>query len=319
MAKTVRQIKDAFPDAYTGGGLFSKFASPVWAAEFNALDLDILFITRYGEKLQSPFTEHFDKGDGVSPADVEAMARTLYSINRSAWEHLWKANIAEYNPIDNTDAYITITDTHEDSRSGTAETAGTGTVKHDTESNETTTGGGTIKHDTTENKSTAGGGTVTHTIDEDTTGKTDGTSEGSGNVDNDIYGFNSSAAVGDSKSANTTNASANSTSSGTRDVTDTENRNTTDTTTGTGSDTETRNTTDTKTGTGTDTETRNTTDKTTHAESGTGTDTHEEHRHGNIGVTTSAQMITGEIELWKWNFMDSVFSDICKYIALSIY
>ena len=255
MAKTVRQIKDAFPDAYTGGGLFSKFISPVWADAFNALDLDILFITRYGEKLQSPFTEHFDKGEGVSPTDVEAMARTLYSINRSAWEHLWKANIAEYNPIDNTDAYITITDTHEDSRSGTAEIAG--------------------------------GGTITHAIEEAMTGQTNGTSEGHGNVANDIYGFNSSEAVSDSKSANTTNASANSTSSGTRNITDTE--------------------------------TRNTTDTTTHAESGTGTNTHEEHRRGNIGVTTSAQMISGEIELWKWNFMDSVFNDICKYIALSIY
>lgn len=42
-------------------------------------------------------------------------------------------------------------------------------------------------------------------------------------------------------------------------------------------------------------------------------------RYGNIGVTTSAQMISGEIELWKFNYMARVMSDICELIALSIY
>ena len=42
-------------------------------------------------------------------------------------------------------------------------------------------------------------------------------------------------------------------------------------------------------------------------------------RYGNIGVTTNAQMIQGEIEVWKFNFMARVMSDICDIIALSIY
>lgn len=42
-------------------------------------------------------------------------------------------------------------------------------------------------------------------------------------------------------------------------------------------------------------------------------------RYGNIGVTTNAQMIGGEIEVWKFNFMARVMSDICDIIALSIY
>lgn len=42
-------------------------------------------------------------------------------------------------------------------------------------------------------------------------------------------------------------------------------------------------------------------------------------RYGNIGVTTSAQMINGEIELWKFNFITRVMVDICDTIALSIY
>ena len=42
-------------------------------------------------------------------------------------------------------------------------------------------------------------------------------------------------------------------------------------------------------------------------------------RAGNIGVTTSQQMIESERNLWLWNFFDSVFADIDKILVLRIY
>ena len=42
-------------------------------------------------------------------------------------------------------------------------------------------------------------------------------------------------------------------------------------------------------------------------------------RSGNIGVTTSQQMIESERQLWFWNFFESVFSDIDKILVLKIY
>lgn len=42
-------------------------------------------------------------------------------------------------------------------------------------------------------------------------------------------------------------------------------------------------------------------------------------RSGNIGVTTSQQMIESERQLWLWNFFESVFSDIDKILILKIY
>ena len=42
-------------------------------------------------------------------------------------------------------------------------------------------------------------------------------------------------------------------------------------------------------------------------------------RSGNIGVTTSQQMITSERELWNWNFFNTVFEDIDSIICLDIY
>lgn len=43
-------------------------------------------------------------------------------------------------------------------------------------------------------------------------------------------------------------------------------------------------------------------------------------RHGNIGVTTTQQMLSSEIELWQWNFFNQVlFPDIDRVLVISIY
>lgn len=108
-------------------------------------------------------------------------------------------------------------------------------------------------------------------------------------------------------------------------------------------DTTTYDTTDTDTVDKTDTTTFNTTDKETidktnttnynnvetedisnsRTSSGSNSDTgkveYTLHRHGNIGVTTNQQMIESEIELRKHNFFEIVFSDIDKYLTLSVY
>ena len=42
-------------------------------------------------------------------------------------------------------------------------------------------------------------------------------------------------------------------------------------------------------------------------------------RKGNIGVTTSQQMIQSERELWLWNFYEQIFSDIDREITLDVF
>lgn len=53
----------------------------------------------------------------------------------------------------------------------------------------------------------------------------------------------------------------------------------------------------------------------------TKTNTGTEHltRHGNIGVTTSQQMLESEIKLRQYNFIEEVFSDIDSILCLKIY
>lgn len=42
-------------------------------------------------------------------------------------------------------------------------------------------------------------------------------------------------------------------------------------------------------------------------------------RSGNIGVTTTQQMLSSERELWMWNFFDQVYKDVDSVLALPFY
>lgn len=45
--------------------------------------------------------------------------------------------------------------------------------------------------------------------------------------------------------------------------------------------------------------------------------THTSRIHGNIGVTTSQQMLQSEIDLWgKWNFWDFIVKDVGKFLTI---
>lgn len=109
-------------------------------------------------------------------------------------------------------------------------------------------------------------------------------------VSNDIYGYDSSSPSPSDKTQTSYTG--------------------TDTVVMSGNDTLTYNTTDANTGTITD------------ADSGTTTTEHGHTltRSGNIGVTTSQQMLQSEIDLWKmFDFFKIVYADIDSILTLPVY
>lgn len=109
------------------------------------------------------------------------------------------------------------------------------------------------------------------------------TANGSGSTATNRYGFDSSTAVGDTTgtdSSNTSNTTGTQTSNTIAD-----------------------------TGTITDAGTASNTENITHTL----------RKHGNIGVMTAAQLVGGEIELWKWTFIIQVMEDISHLTALAVY
>lgn len=71
----------------------------------------------------------------------------------------------------------------------------------------------------------------------------------------------------------------------------------------------------------TDLDTRNMSDALVHGHvlTNSGRDTETLTRSGNIGVTTSQQMLESSLELWKWNYFSDIFRDIDSIFTITTY
>ena len=264
-------------------------------------DLDIAYHGNHsGDKIVSVIIDKMLNDDGtISQDNRNKIASALFTVYGENWVKLWNTTVQEYNLLDNTDAYITETTNTEQNTNSSNNGTDSGTVTYKQTGTDTTTGTGTVSHTTTGDDTTKQTGTVT-TGGKSTESSTDASS---------IYGFNSnSASNADSQSRN-----------GTTDVNQTETRDTTDKVTHNTTDTETRDITDTLLHDTTNTETRDLKTGQTGSEKVTGTVTHETHKHGNIGVTTNQQMLDAERKLWNWYFYNYIFSDIDKFLTISVY
>ena len=234
-----KRVGELMPSAYTGSGIFSAFINPIWAYDFNPMQLDIFFISNYGDKWSAPYLDHISGGEVLTSDKISQLAETIYSMYKSQWEHLYLANKAEYNPIHNTDA---------------------------TE---------------IEKVNKVGNETIEQSVNSESSmsGESSSDTTGSGSVTNKRSGFNSSNDVHDTSGSNSSSAGSDGSSSQSDESSS-------------DSDTVTNNSEIVE---------------------------REHRKFGNIGVMTSAQLIGGEIDLWKWNFIKNVMKDISDTIALSIY
>ena len=215
-----KELKDYFPDAVTGDGLFKAISNISWFPGVKPGSVDTYFILMHGEKLASKVLDAFADSDGIVQGDkMKALATMIHNKCMNNWEHEYKTLTVEYNPIENTD-YV---ETYKGSAQGL--------------SGGTTTEGGKVQTST----------------------KVNGLGSGS-LVDN--AESTQDFAPGGAANARTTTVSGNS----------------------------------------------------------QGSDEHEIRKHGNIGVTTNAQMISSDLDVWKLNnFYDILCKDICDVIALSIF
>lgn len=268
-------------------------------------NVDTYFMLKHGEKLASKVCDKFADDDGIIQGEkLKQLAQVIHNAFIVNWEHEYKTLTVEYNPIENTDFVETLKDkTHKQTEGNNITTGKTTTSNEDV-----TTGKYTNDNVTTGKFSNA----------DVTTGKTATTNEVN------VAGFDSVSNVPQSDSASTTDY----TGDGTDPMTVTRNTDYT----GDGTDPLTVSiTTDygdensdpltvkssSTVDYGTKTGTPLTVDATGIED---GTYERELRRHGNIGVTTNAQMIIGDLDVWKLNnFYDILCSDICKVIALSIF
>lgn len=258
-----------------------------------------------------------------------------------SWDKMKLALDAEYNPLENYDRHESWTDSTEGSTdtsttnsntlAKTNSNNGSVVVDSDTTDNETLTGRNVVDGETHETKHEEGTTNSTTTGEDSTIQNSSGTNTPNQTVLNEVYGMNpnelwsnhdrsTTTGTNTDTSSTTGSSTTESTAEGSTEL-DSTNAITNDVVT-------TQN--DTKTGTSSTDSTTTTTGSATENQTGSGTgrtqgtneseSTHEGRLHGNIGVTTSQQMLESEIELRnKYNIYDIIINDFIDEFCLRVY
>ena len=305
----LKKLNEAFPDWLTGYGIFGTLQSleVPWQDDNMAASLDIAYHgEQSGEKYISPLVAKIMAGESLTTTEKTTIANAIFAVCGRNWTELWDTMSYEYDPISNYDMEENMMNDITEIEYGKTQTV-TDDLTHTKKGTETRT------PDTTETRTDdlthAKSGTETLTPDTTETrtphNLTDTTTD-------KVYAFNSSAFDNSDQSETVRSGYEDITKSGTEETefdTSLTDSGTVETTLE-GTDEMAYDLTDTDSGTkkyedeGTDTHTRN----------------YTLTRKGNIGVTTSQQMIQSQRELWIWNFFrDVVFPDLDRYLTLAVY
>lgn len=318
-----RKLNELYPNYIISGGIFTDLQTlPVpWKDLQIQKSLDIAYHGNNGQKLISPLLNELEQNTPISQTHRQDVVNTLWALYEKRWTKLYETLLFDYNPIEN---YRMVED-EDGTNSGTNSNQRTLNTKdketidtHDVDA---------LEHDTTlsyngyDNIEHGGNDTLLKSGSMDVSHNGSMEDDGHGGKDDKVHGFNSSDGVPSDSSATTsynlrtynnvvdTTTYNNQSDKTTYDSNEKTTYNSNDKTTGTDTRTIDRDGTDTFDHTGTITD--------------SGSDSETSHRtltrSGNIGVTTSQQMIESERVLWDFNYFATVFKDINDVLTLMIY
>ena len=283
------KLNDIFTD-YINNGIFTflNVLDVPWKEKNISQQLNLQYHGNIsGKKETSPLVDSLIVENSLTENSKTMLAMSIFSIYSNKWIRLYNILSLKYEPIEN----YNMTET--ENTTSTNENTDTITTNTTNSNDITETNTGTNTENDSEN--TTGKNTITdsRTVDENS------------NVinNNSLYGFNSTSGV-NSDSQNGTE---------TRNVTDNNTHN--DDLKGTRTNEHSENINMSKV-TAQKNDVKDVKDG-THTENGSQDRTLT--RHGNIGVTTSQQMLNSEIELWQWDFFNGVFKDIDKILTIQTY
>lgn len=289
-----KRLSDVFPDGITGTGIFSAMGGSLpWESVINSSLLDVMYFGNFsGDKIISPLIRRRLNNDQLSDGDKTIIANIIKSMFIRQWSATWEALQAEYNPLNNYDM-------KESSKDSTVETnTGDQTNSRTVNDDESTTNTKDITETDTGTRSTESSITYGQKI------VNDGSNDH--NIDTAVFGFNAVSNPANSERTDDLNTIENTQTHSGKDESDntiTDNLNHTTK----GSDDIGRKRDLTDVNKRTDNLNRDVSFE------------HELTRSGNIGVTSSQQLIQSEIELRQFNFFTQVFKDVDSVLALSIY
>ena len=274
--------------------------------DIDASQLDILFLTSYSMRTPAPLLHVIHNSEvqlPLSSEELEVLAGIINGMYKHKWDKLMDVATAEYDPIHN--YYDSLTETIEYSEEVDSSKSGSGSHTDTRTDNLTETrnlqNGNTDTFNKTDTVTDSRTITDTHNL----------SNSGSHSSNDNIYGFNSSTAVGDS---NTSGTDSN-LESGT--ITEGHSGNMSTAQTGTiqsaGSET------GTVANSGTQQNAGNSSSSETGSNDTSGERSREYVKTGNIGNISTQKLLKEEIELWKYNFICEMMRDVAGTITLPIY
>lgn len=297
--KDFKSLIDVSGD-FINNGIFKYLETyaPVWSGE---IDSDVLNLDYYGNrsgrKSISKMLECVLNGaETLSNTQLQQIAKLIYQKFGYSWSKAYEALHTEYEPLENYNKVVNenITNEGTDNNTETRElvTKHTGTV----DVSGTETGTDAYKKSGTD--------TRTETLNTTDTMQSTTNTE----TTNTIYGFDSVEGSRKDKSNGNSQENGSNSTTGTNTTSDEYGSTTTETKDLKNSNKTTNDLSDTDTGT-----VKN--DKTTNL-----TTNRDYHESGNIGVTTSQQMLESELQLRFNNiFFDMVFKDVDSVMVSNVY
>lgn len=278
-----RKLTEAYPDWFTGGGIFASFNDEEmpWNEAITGLGgfyLDIEYYgNRSGSKEVSALLDYaMSQGDSALVQTKEYIKHMILGKYKLAWQRAWDAMIAEYNPINNYSM------DKQETENRTLDMTNQRTINRELQ--EEGSNGGT-QSSTTSNDGTVGDSTTA-------------TNTYSSNTNNGIYGFD----AGNASNANKSDTQQN-------NSTTTNNTQTIDTSTVINGE-------DERTHENSLNEQISTGDEGQHKTVGTFTT----KTTGNIGVTTSQEMVESELKLrFDWHYFDMVYRDVDHILTTGVF
>lgn len=238
------KIKDCLPLV---NGLWSKinYEFPE-AFEVDSSQLDIMFLSNWGLRTPAPIVHVVHDEDEELPLtqqELETLAGIINGMFKHRWDKLMNVAMMEYDPIHNYNDHLVETIEYSEDVDGSKSATG----------------------------NTSKNGTETHNMN----------NSGSTSGQDNIYGFNSSTAVGEGNNS------------------------------GTSSNLESGTITDVQSGTSSNSETS--------SNDTTGQRDREYTKTGNIGNISTQKLLNEEIDLWKYNFIYEIMRDVANFVSLPIY
>lgn len=238
------KIKDCLPLV---NGLWSKINYDFPEAfEVDSSQLDIMFLSNWGLRTPAPIMHVIHDSEvelPLSEQELETLAGIINGMFKHRWDKLMNVAMMEYDPIHNYNDHLVES------------------IEYGEEVDGSKTGSGSTSKNETE----------THNMNN--SGNTSG--------QDNIYGFNSSTAVGEGNNS------------------------------GTSSNLESGTITDVQSGTSSNSETS--------SNDTTGQRSREYTKTGNIGNISTQKLLNEEIDLWKYNFIYEIMRDVANFVSLPIY